>query len=167
MPLPIWAARVPEAARRAFSLTEMLVVLLIVGILLGGLLTLFSRSTYIARTQSDLAVLQQSLRVAHGELSRYLRMAGSGGLPISWNTIPTGVTIDYTHVGSYPNGFAVRVENNVAEGTTIGGLPVVPGTDVLTVRGVFSTPVYYLGDGVNVGAMITGGQINGSPIFVS
>ncbi|MCG8460108.1 MAG: hypothetical protein MI919_27815, partial [Holophagales bacterium] len=53
------------------------------------------------------------------------------------------------------------------EGTTIGGLPVVPGTDVLTVRGVFTTPVYYLGDGVNVGAMIAGGQINGSPIFVS
>lgn len=138
---------------RAFSLIEMLIVMLIVGVMLAGLSVLFSRTSYIARTQSELATLQQSLRVAHQEMTTYLRMAGAGGLPIAWNRLP-GVTVDYTTMGSFPNGFAVRLQNNVVSGTTVGGHSVMPLSDVLTVRGVFTTPVYYLNEQEDVVSQI-------------
>ena len=58
-------------------------------------------------------------------------MAGRGGLPL----------------GNLPDGAAVAVANNVADGTHVGDATtpeVVPGSDVLTVRGVFSSPIYQI-----------------------
>ncbi|MEM6792456.1 MAG: prepilin-type N-terminal cleavage/methylation domain-containing protein [Acidobacteriota bacterium] len=149
---------------RAFSLVEMLVVIAMMGILLTGLSLVFSRSGMLARAQTEQAAMQQSLRVAQHEMTRYLRMAGSGGLPITWTTrVPDDLAapndpVTYDTLGSFPtNGFAVSVRNNTAEGITIPeGLSdgtehiVIPGSDMLIVRGVFTTPVYYLSDPVSV-----------------
>jgi hypothetical protein len=50
--------------------------------------------------------------------------------------------------GVFPNGLAVAMDNNVAEDTDLGGggpaLLTVGDTDVLTLRGVFTTPVYHI-----------------------
>ncbi|MEO1368621.1 MAG: prepilin-type N-terminal cleavage/methylation domain-containing protein, partial [Acidobacteriota bacterium] len=144
---------------RGFSLVEMLVVMAMMGLLMAGLTVIFSRSSFLARAQTEQANMQQSLRVSQHEISRFLRMAGAGGMPITWTqSIPTdfkadAMPVDYDTMGSFPtNGFAVAVQNNTAAGTTIpsgvaGGVTphwVIPGSDVLTVRGVFTTPVYYL-----------------------
>ena len=74
--------------------------------------------------------MQQSLRVAQRTMVQQIRMAGRGGLA----------------VGTLPAGRALAVRNDVGAGggnrdLAIGfaGSPqVVAGTDVLTVRGVFS-----------------------------
>ena len=69
-------------------------------------------------------------------------MAGRGGLPTS----------QYPNLPAYggqllPDGLAIGVTNNVPAGTQIAGCNcanVVEGTDILTVRGVFDSPIYQL-----------------------
>ncbi|HUO86283.1 MAG TPA: PilW family protein [Thermoanaerobaculia bacterium] len=123
-------------AERGFTLAEMLVTLFLVSLVLIGVLTLFDLASRTARTQTHLAEMQQSLRVAQQTLVKVVRMAGRGGLP-TWD--PANAT------NRLPTGVAVAVANNVAASTLIAGnagAPVLAGTDVVTVRGVFDTPIY-------------------------
>jgi prepilin-type N-terminal cleavage/methylation domain-containing protein len=116
--------------QRGFTLIEVSVSLIVTVIVLLGVLALFDFSNRLTRVQTNVSDMQQSLRVAQNDAVRLIRMAGRGGLPL----------------GSLPTGTAVVVANNVADNTYIGGTAatpeVVPGSDVLTVRGVFRTPTY-------------------------
>jgi hypothetical protein len=112
----------------------MLVTVVLVTLVLVAVLSLFDMASRTARTQTHLAEMQQSLRVAQQTLVKVVRMAGRGGLP-TWdgaNRLPTGV--------------ALAVANNVPANTLIGGSTPLRrcsmGTDVITVRGVFDTPIY-------------------------
>lgn len=131
-----------ELSRRGFTLVEVVVALLVVTIILTAIMAMFSFNTRIARAQMHLSGMQQSLRFAQYELVRSVRMAGRGGLPTS----------QYPALPSYagallPDGISVSVNNNVAAGTQIAGCNcanVIEGTDILTVRGIFESPVYQL-----------------------
>jgi type II secretory pathway pseudopilin PulG len=116
--------------QRGFTLIEVSVSLIVTIIVLLGVLALFDFSNRLTRVQTNISDMQQSLRVAQNDAARLIRMAGRGGLPL----------------GSLPAGTAVAVADNVANNTYIGGTAatpeVVPGSDVLTVRGVFSAPTY-------------------------
>ena len=129
----------PTRARQAgFSLVELLVALAILVLILVGVLQLFDMHSRIARTQTNVADMQQSLRVSQNEMIKLVRMAGRGMLPVAHTTL--------TKPGSdeklLPNGISVEVLPNVADGTQMGGNDVVPGTDVLIIRGVISSPIY-------------------------
>jgi hypothetical protein len=105
--------------------------MLVIVLVLGGVLALFNANSKLARAQTHVANLQQSVRVAQYEMVRHIRMTGRGPLP----------------QGALPNGGALAIDNNVAANTRIstvdGNSPlVVEGTDVLTIRGVFSSPLY-------------------------
>jgi len=86
--------------------------------------------------------MQQSLRVGQYEMVRLLRMAGRGGLAA---TSPSRI---------YPQGVAIEVRNNVGTGSPVvsddlaigfAGTPkAVLGTDIITVRGVISSPIYQI-----------------------
>jgi hypothetical protein len=111
----------------------MLVTVLLVSMVLIGVLSLFDMASRTARTQTHVAEMQQSLRVAQQTLVKVVRMAGRGGLP-TWD-----------NVNRLPAGVGLAVANNVPANTRIGGsasAPVLTGTDVVTVRGVFETPIY-------------------------
>ncbi|MDX1630625.1 MAG: PilW family protein [Thermoanaerobaculia bacterium] len=119
-----------------FTLIEMVITLFVTALLLAGLLTLFNTMNKISRVQTHVADLQQNLRVAQYEMVRMTRMAARGGLLR----------------GTLPDGFAVDVRNEVpdtgdeayiAEGN-VNSPKIEPGTDVLTVRGVFTSPVYQM-----------------------
>lgn len=124
-----------EPARRrgqpGFTLIELLVTLAILIVLIFGVLALFEAGSKISRVQSNLADLQQGIRIAQYDLVRAVRVAGRGQLA----------------QGPMPKGVAVAVRNNVpATGderfiavADTASPPVVPGTDVVTVRGVFET----------------------------
>ena len=116
--------------QRGFTLIEVSVSLLVTIIVLLGVLALFDFSNRLTRVQTNISDMQQSLRVAQNDSVRLIRMAGRGGLPL----------------GNLPTGTAVVVANNVADNTHVGvtaATPeVVPGSDVLTVRGVFAAPTY-------------------------
>ncbi|HEX2551920.1 MAG TPA: hypothetical protein VHK64_10035 [Nocardioidaceae bacterium] len=120
----------PSLRRAAgFTLVELSVSLLVLVIVLLGMLSLFDFANRISSVQTNVADMQQSLRVAQQDAIRTVRMAGRGPIPL----------------GLPPAGTSVAVWDQVPAGTRIGGNgtpAVVTGTDVLTVRGVFSTPIY-------------------------
>jgi type II secretory pathway pseudopilin PulG len=117
------------ARQRGFTLIEVSVSLIVTIIVLLGVLALFDFSNKLTRVQTNISDMQQSLRVAQNDAVRLIRMAGRGGLPL----------------GNLPTGAAVAVANNVPDNTHVGDgttPEVVPGSDVLTIRGVFSAPSY-------------------------
>lgn len=145
--------------KAGFSLVEILITLLVFSTITMGLLLVFDNSSRLARSQTQLAMLQQNQRVGHSELVRYVKMAGLGGLPLSLINPSTAqketAARRYKEVGMFPRGFAIEVINNIDSGRKInsldsaggsGGDTVLAGSDVLIVRGVFSTPVYYVAE---------------------
>lgn len=130
-------APVPRASRRqaGFTLAELTVSLLVTTLLLVGVLTALDLNSRVAKVEGNVSDMQQSLRIAQNDMVRLARMAGRGGLLIA---DPASSPI--------PDGIALGVRDNVpanqymldGEDKTL----ILEGTDVLTVRGVFSTPLY-------------------------
>ncbi|MEM7582401.1 MAG: prepilin-type N-terminal cleavage/methylation domain-containing protein [Acidobacteriota bacterium] len=170
-----------DGGRQAgFSLIELLVSMVIMVEVLIGLLIIFDSSSRLARAQTHLAELQQSLRVGQAEIVRYTRMAGLGGLPVSMINLPTGqpdaASPIYDTFGIFPrSGYAVSVLNNAPEETIVGVVDpmapnqgsdtVLPGSDVLILRGVFTTPMYYLDPPLDVSGWIASDQFSGKVIL--
>jgi len=129
------AAR-PRAAA-GFTLTEMMITLAIFAIVILAILAMLDINGRIARVEGHVTDMQQSLRVAQSDVVRSVRMAARGGLPGA--LFQDGTT---GFAGRFlPTGVALEVANNVASNTMVAGsatAPVLEGTDVLTVRGVFS-----------------------------
>lgn len=135
------APRSRPAVRRAagFTLFEVTLTMLVVVMVLTGVLVLFDFNSELARAQTHVANMQQSLRVAQYDMMRYVRMTGRGPLPQT--PPPGGPTADRHDL------ISVAVRNNVADDSHIAignadSPELVPGTDVLTVRGVFNSPLY-------------------------
>ncbi len=126
------------AARRrqaGFTLLELLVVVVLVVMLLLGLLEVFDRNSMLAKTQTQVAEMQQGLRTSQNLMSGLVRMAGRGGLPALLND------------GGVRKLPAVSVRDNLTGSLEVvpglsGGPMAVAGTDILTVRGVFSTSIF-------------------------
>jgi len=148
---------IPAIRRReaGFSLIEMLIATLLSTMLIIGILNVFEANGRVARVQADISEMQQAQRVAQYEMVRLSRMAGRGGLP----------------KGNLPLGLAISVRNNadISEHISpgVGTTPdVLDATDVLTIRGVLTGPIYQIAyanpanfvlDGP--GATATSGQI--------
>ncbi len=133
-------------AERGFTLMEMAVTLFVLVIVIAGVLKLFDLAARISRVQVDTADMQESVRTAQYDLVRMLRMAGRGKVPAE---SPTPAAGPWTW--SIPNGIAVAVQNNVPANTTVDApgtaFPVLQGTDILTIRGVLTSPVYLVTKG--------------------
>ena len=117
--------------RRAagFTVVELTISMLVLTVVLLGMLSLFDFANRLSGVQTNVADMQQSLRIAQQDVVRTVRMAGRGPLPLA----------------QPPAGIAAAVWDQVPAGTRIGGdrTPlVVPGTDILTVRGVMGSPIY-------------------------
>jgi hypothetical protein len=119
----------PDRHQEGFTVAELAVSLLVTIVLILGVLALFDFSSRLSRVQTNVADMQQSLRVSLQDTVRMVRMAGRGGLPL----------------GAVPTGIAMTVRDNVPANTRIAGgsTPLVAeGTDVITVRGVFRNPIW-------------------------
>ena len=177
-----------------FSLLELLLTLAIFGIITAGLFTVFDNSAQLARSQTQVSFLQQGQRVGQAELVRYTRAAGLGGLPITRINLPdldnSGVgdwleTVDaasYNNVGLFPeDGYAISIRNRVTGPTRIDQVEapspavcnpvsrndcVLPGSDVLIVRGVFSTPIYYFEPPIDISGWVTDGALDQEQVTV-
>lgn len=119
-----------ERSREAgFTVVELAISLAVTVVVILGVLALFDFANRLSRVQSNVADMQQSQRVSLQSAVRLLRMAGRGGLPL----------------GMMPAGLALSVLDNAPAGTRIGGPQtplVVEGSDTVTVRGVFSAPLW-------------------------
>ncbi|HYU31192.1 MAG TPA: PilW family protein [Thermoanaerobaculia bacterium] len=131
------AARGRRAAA-GFTLAEMVVTLAIFSIVILAILAMFDMNGRIARVEGRVTDMQQSLRAGQQDMVRTVRMAARGGLPVA--LFPDALS---GFAGrQLPTGMAVEVANNVAATTKIANnadAPVLQGSDVVTVRGVFST----------------------------
>lgn len=126
---------IPRTRQAGFTLLELLVVIVLVAMLTIGLLDIFDRNAMLAKTQTQVAEMQQGLRTSQNLMSRLTRMAGRGGLPAMINDsgvrkLPAVQVIDNIGAG----GGTLEVVPGLADGPT-----ALAGTDVLTVRGVFTT----------------------------
>ena len=116
------AAELPRRrGEQGFSLVELLVGMAIMVEVLVVVLLLFDVNARVSRVETQIADLQQSQRIGQRDIVRLSRMAGRGNLPTQW---------------------AITHQDNVGAGTTIGANNVVTGTDILTIRGVFTSPIY-------------------------
>lgn len=114
-----------------FTIAEVTVALFILVIVLVGVLTLFDFNNKLSRVQTNITDMQQSLRISTYDMTRMIRTAGRGGLPL----------------GTMPVGLALTVRNNITAGEYISpgdaSTPeMVEGTDALTVRGVLTSSLY-------------------------
>lgn len=124
-----------RGSRCGLTLLELLISLLILCLIVGAVLTFFVTSNRVASDQLERAAMQQSVRVAQHDMVRRIRMLGRGGLPADRPDRPL------------PDGVALAIRNNVEAGThLLADDPASPElgekTDVLTLRGVFDTPIY-------------------------
>ena len=129
-------------ARRpaGFSLIELIVGLAVTSMLLLAVLGVFDAGSKVARVETQSADLQQSLRASHRQITRFVRMAGRGGLGLTLPNVPVY------------QGPALEVRNAVGVGGGSRDVAVgyadspkaVEGSDILIVRGVFNTPVYQI-----------------------
>lgn len=131
-PIQSISIRVRSHNRAAgFTVIELTVSMLVLVVVLLGMLSLFDFTNRLTHVQTNVADMQQSLRIAQQDVVRTVRMAGRGPIPL----------------GQPPAGISVAVWNQVPAGTRIGGggtPPVVPQSDILTVRGIFSSPVFQI-----------------------
>jgi len=144
---PARAARRGEAG---FTVAELAVTLIVLVEIILACLLLFDTSGKIGKAEMQVADMQQSVRVGQYQIVRMVRMAGRGELPVTNN--PTGALSANLFAGT-----ALALRNNVTAGNgiitgkaptdppaTLSNPRVVTGSDVLTVRGVFSTPLYQI-----------------------
>lgn len=136
-----------------FSLVELMVAVFLMVLILVMILSLFEFNRTLSRVQTQIADMQQSLRIGQQQMVGLVRMTGRGGLPLG--NLQAGL-------GGVPGqGVAVGVSQNVGDDVTIvddtsPGIPtVLPGTDVLTIRGVFNSPLYLVGGVPLAGNSIT------------
>jgi prepilin-type N-terminal cleavage/methylation domain-containing protein len=137
--------------QRGFTLIEMTISLFILVIVLVGVLALFDLASRISRVQVDVADMQESVRTGQYDMIRMLRMAGRGGapasIPVRDATNPFTVADPPPPDTALPRGLAVSVANNTPADTFMdagagNSKRILEGTDVLTVRGSFTSPVW-------------------------
>jgi len=115
----------------------MLIAVLISSMVLLALLAVFDFTGKLARAQTQITDVQQSLRTAQYEVVRLIRMAGRGPLPLRTTamTVPTGLAVEVINGNDVPIGSTVDFP-----GTS--GPAVVALTDILVVRGVFGSSLF-------------------------
>ncbi len=137
----------PRAFRRStagFTLVEMIVVALLLSIVMLGILALLDASVKISKREQDVADAQGAVRYGVYQMTRAIRMAGSGGLFVTQAVLNhrdpqlPGITLVNSGGG---DSF-----DNVETGTTVSNtqgsaVPVRPGTDIIEVRGVLNSPM--------------------------
>lgn len=124
-----------------FSLIELLIAMVVLVEVMAAVLLLFTSLSDLARVQTEVAEMHQVQRVGQRSMIEHIREAGRGGLPLA-----DGLVVP-PPADQFP-GIALTVLNDTQPNTRIAGGSsdfVMPGTDVLIVRGVFDTPVYYKG----------------------
>jgi hypothetical protein len=126
-----------------FTLTEMIVSLIVMIEVIIGILVMFDSSNKLSRAQTYVAELQQSMRFAQHELVRSTRMAGRGGLPVQ--ALYGNSPIEFYDGPAIGVLNSAGVDLGILGGSASATNPkILPGTDVLRVRGVFSGVIYQL-----------------------
>ncbi|HEY6060820.1 MAG TPA: PilW family protein [Gemmatimonadales bacterium] len=128
-----------RAGERGFTLVEMIVVVFLLALAMLGILAVFDASARVNKSEQDVADAQGAVRYGVYQMTRAIRMSGSGGLFLTQAVLNApdaqlaGITL--------PSG----TYDNVPTGTKVtslsGDVNVRPGTDMIEVRGVLNSPL--------------------------
>ncbi|MCP4664433.1 MAG: hypothetical protein GY856_54310 [bacterium] len=132
--------RRPPAA--GFTMVEIMIALLVLIEVMLAILVMFDATNKLARSQTFLTELQQSQRVAQQQVVSLVRMSGRGGL-VAYVALDAAAPFNGDPDTAVPRGLLIT--NNHPGGELDPGnadTEVLAGTDVITVRGVLSTPIY-------------------------
>ncbi|MBZ0089156.1 MAG: hypothetical protein K8H90_02130, partial [Thermoanaerobaculia bacterium] len=128
---------------QGFTVIELLIALLIAVEVLVAASVIFDVHSRMAVVQTQITDMQQSLRIAHFDINRLVRMAGRGGLPATF-------LVDLGPPARL-RGTALDVRNHVLESDDSNQVALgrdqpraVPGSDILTLRGCISSPLYQI-----------------------
>ncbi|WP_317930459.1 PilW family protein [Halioxenophilus sp. WMMB6] len=143
--LPSAQTGIGDSRRQAgFTIIELMVSILLGALLLLSITQSFSSSLLGDKMQRSYSRIQESGRFALEFLSRDIRMADYWGClsnndpGVIENNLDTTNANYATAAASIVDSFSqggLDGENNVAAGTTIGGIDVLAGSDVLTLIG--------------------------------
>jgi prepilin-type N-terminal cleavage/methylation domain-containing protein len=142
-------ARALRPSAAGFTLVEMIVVVLLLSIAMLGILAVFDASARINKSEQDVADAQGAVRYGIYQMTRAIRMAGSGGLFVTQAVLnhrdpqlPGINVVNSANADSYDN---VEAGSSV---TDIQGTnhPVRPGTDMIEIRGVLNSPLLAFDD---------------------
>jgi type II secretory pathway pseudopilin PulG len=125
-----------------FTLVEMIVVTLLLLVAMLGLLAVFDASARINKNETDVADAQGAVRYGIYQMTRVIRMAGTGGLYVTQAVLNEN---DSARPGvlpagsfSYDNVGGAAAVTDLSTGTNIR---VRPGTDMIEIRGVILSPL--------------------------
>jgi prepilin-type N-terminal cleavage/methylation domain-containing protein len=130
----------PARGERGFTLVEMIVVVFLLAVAMLGILAVFDASARINKSESEVADAQGAVRFGIYQMTRAIRMAGTGGLYVTEavlnapDTNLAGITVGSAN--GYDNVTGATVTN--LSGTAV---PVRPGTDMIEIRGVINSPL--------------------------
>ena len=125
----------PGRRSDGFTLIEAIIAVFLLALAMLGLLAVFDASARINKSEQDVADAQGAVRYGIYQMTRVIRMAGSGGMFVTQAILNQG---DPQLLDMNPPNVNF---DNVAAGTTVGGTPVREGTDMIEVRGVILSPL--------------------------
>ncbi len=129
------------ARQHGFTLIEMIIVVFLLAIAMLGILAVFDASARINKSEQEVADAQGAVRYGIYQMTRAVRMAGSGGLFVTQAVLNAADP----QLGGVVEGTAGRGYDNVLNATVtdLNGnlLPVRDGTDMIEVRGVINSPL--------------------------
>src|SRR5262245_17321497 len=135
------ALRQHRRSQSGFTLVEMIVVTMLLLVAMLGLLAVFDASARINKNETDVADAQGAVRYGLYQMTRVIRMAGTGGLYV------TQAVLNHNDVGlpgiTPPGASYDNVTAGVAVAQTGGGpaIAVKQGTDMIEIRGVILSPL--------------------------
>ena len=121
---------------KGFTLIEVVVALAVFAIFMIGILNLLDTSTKISEIEKALTDTQENVRFAAYHVMRTARMTGGAGIPFAGDVAGTGSWIagelNSNQTGSFTTPYP------------LGSIDVLDGADVLTVRGFFEIPPFFV-----------------------
>src|SRR5262245_34849873 len=134
--------RASGASQSGFTLVEMIVVTMLLLVAMLGLLAVFDASARINKNETDVADAQGAVRYGLYQMTRVIRMAGTGGLYITQSVL-NHADIALPGINPVNNGFSYDNVNGVSIDDVNGGPPIEVrnGTDMIEVRGVILSPL--------------------------
>lgn len=119
----------PTKNQQGFTLLELLIVVAISGIIMTGIINVFSRSQTSYTIQEEVAAMQQNVRTAKMFLERDIRMAGAGAMDLGGpnNTTIQPLWFENGHGASGSDRLTVIYENpdNDECGTLTAGATIL------------------------------------------
>lgn len=138
-----------STTHRGFTLVEILVATAIFAMFMIGILNLLDTSTKISQLETELVDTQENARFAAYHIMRTARMMGGAAMPFAGTTVGGGGdTWVSGQLISNPSSSSLAIP-------AFGTVNVLPGSDVLTLRGFFEISPFFTDPGTVLGSSST------------